>query len=131
MSLKKDPYQFASQVTGRLLPYRDSPAIHQFIAKIAAGVPTPWLRPRAPAPTRRGAGLNPEPWSPSARSAQASSTRANSPAPCYDRTIAEFQKHSITERKNSRVAASRFQQLRRGPEDGSLERFKPRLDEYF
>jgi hypothetical protein len=47
--IEKDPPQFASQVVGRLLPYRDAPAIQQFIDEIASGAPTPWLRPLHPA----------------------------------------------------------------------------------
>src|ERR1039458_8902952 len=47
--IEKDPRQFASQVVGRLLPYRDAPAIQQFIDEIASGAPTPWLRPLHPA----------------------------------------------------------------------------------
>jgi len=45
----KDPRQFASQVLGRLLPYRGAPAIQQFLDEIAAGAPRPWLRPVHPA----------------------------------------------------------------------------------
>jgi WD40 repeat protein len=47
--IAKDPRQFASQVLGRLLPYRDAPAIQQFIGEIAAGAPRPRLRPLHPA----------------------------------------------------------------------------------
>ena len=47
--IEKDPRQFASQVVGRLLPHRDAPAIGEFIDEIAAGAPTPWLRPLHPA----------------------------------------------------------------------------------
>jgi WD40 repeat protein len=47
--IEKDPRQFASQVLGRLLSNRDSPAIQQFIDGIAAGAPAPWLRPLQPA----------------------------------------------------------------------------------
>jgi WD40 repeat protein len=43
--IDKDPHQFASQVLGRLLPYRVTPAIQQFLDEIAAGAPVPWLRP--------------------------------------------------------------------------------------
>jgi WD40 repeat protein len=43
--IEKEPSQFASQVLGRLLPYRDVPTIQRFIDEIAAGAPTPWLRP--------------------------------------------------------------------------------------
>ena len=47
--IEKHPQQFASQVVGRLLPYRDLQAIQQFIDEIAAGTPVPWLRPLYPA----------------------------------------------------------------------------------
>ena len=47
--VEKDAGQFASQVVGRLLPYRDVPAIREFIDEIAAGAPRPWLRPLHPA----------------------------------------------------------------------------------
>jgi len=47
--IEKDSHQFASQVLGRLLPYRDVPAIRQFIDEIATGAPVPWLRPLKPA----------------------------------------------------------------------------------
>jgi WD40 repeat protein len=55
--IEKDPRQFASQVMGRLLPYRDAPAIQQFINEIAAGAPAPWLRPLQPALHPPGTGL--------------------------------------------------------------------------
>src|ERR1035437_2630122 len=47
--IEKDARQFASQVVGRLLPYRETPAIGHFIDEIAAGPPRPWLRPLPPA----------------------------------------------------------------------------------
>jgi WD40 repeat protein len=47
--IEKDPRQFASQVLGRLLPYRNTPVIQQLIDEIAAGAPAPWLRPLHPA----------------------------------------------------------------------------------
>ena len=43
--IEKDPRQFGPQVLGRLLPYRNIPAIQYFIDEIAAGAPLPWLRP--------------------------------------------------------------------------------------
>ena len=55
--IEKDPRQFASQVVGRLLSYRDDPAIQQFIDEITAGAPTPWLRPLYPALDPPGTGL--------------------------------------------------------------------------
>jgi WD40 repeat protein len=47
--IETEPREFASQVIGRLLSHRDSPAIQQFIDEIAAGAPEPWLRPLQPA----------------------------------------------------------------------------------
>ncbi len=47
--IEKDPRQFASQMVGRLLAYRDAPAIQHFIDEIAAGAPKPWFRPLHPA----------------------------------------------------------------------------------
>ena len=47
--IEKDPRQFASQVVGRLLSYRDNPPIQQFIDEVAAGAPRPWLRLLHPA----------------------------------------------------------------------------------
>jgi hypothetical protein len=43
--IQEDPHQFVSQVTGRLLSYRDAPSVRVFLDKIAAGAPKPWLRP--------------------------------------------------------------------------------------
>ena len=45
----KDPEQFASQMVGRLLPYRDMPAIERFTERVVEGTRTPWLRPLQPA----------------------------------------------------------------------------------
>jgi WD40 repeat protein len=52
----KDPMQFASQMVGRLLPYKDRPAIQRFIDEIAEAAPRPWIRPLWPAliPPRTG-----------------------------------------------------------------------------
>jgi hypothetical protein len=47
--LDKDPFQFASQMIGRLLIHRDTPAILQFLDAIAVSAPKPWLRPLTPA----------------------------------------------------------------------------------
>lgn len=44
--IEKDPQQFASQVVGRLLPYKDLPSIDEFITSIAKGAPSRWLRPQ-------------------------------------------------------------------------------------
>jgi len=46
--IEKDPYQFASQMIGRLLPHEDVTPIAEFIERIAKGAPTPWLRPLWP-----------------------------------------------------------------------------------
>jgi WD40 repeat protein len=43
--LASDAGQFTSQLVGRLLPHRDSPAIRQFAAELAATEMAPWLRP--------------------------------------------------------------------------------------
>jgi WD40 repeat protein len=48
--IERDPGQFASQVVGRLLGERDSPAIGRFTEEIAAGAPCPWIQPLHPAP---------------------------------------------------------------------------------
>ncbi|MGA2435980.1 MAG: AAA family ATPase, partial [Bryobacteraceae bacterium] len=53
----KEPAQFASQVIGRLLAYRDVPAIRQFIDEIGTDAPKPWLRPLSPALHPPGTGL--------------------------------------------------------------------------
>jgi WD40 repeat protein len=42
--IQNDPQQFASQITGRLLAYRDSTAIRSFIDEIGTGAPRPWVR---------------------------------------------------------------------------------------
>ena len=47
--LEKDPVQFASQLTGRLLIHATIPFIHDFIQKLAQGCPSIWLRPMHPA----------------------------------------------------------------------------------
>lgn len=47
--LAEDARQLAGQMVGRLLPYRDSPAIRQFIAEVSAAAAEPWLRPLRPA----------------------------------------------------------------------------------
>jgi WD40 repeat protein len=41
----KDPKQFSSQMVGRLLIYRDMPAIARFADRVAKGTGVPWLRP--------------------------------------------------------------------------------------
>jgi NB-ARC domain/TIR domain/WD domain, G-beta repeat len=43
--IENDPQQFASQVVGRLLPHRSIGGIQTFVDEVAAGAPTPWLRP--------------------------------------------------------------------------------------
>jgi WD40 repeat protein len=43
--ISQDLKQFASQMTGRLLPYKEDHAISHFLADVAQGAPRPWLRP--------------------------------------------------------------------------------------
>jgi WD40 repeat protein len=43
-----DPRQFASQMIGRLLPYRDSPIIANFLDRTIASTQPPWIRPLLP-----------------------------------------------------------------------------------
>src|SRR5206468_3492110 len=45
----QDPFQFASQLVGRLLAYREYTPIRQFTDLLAEGAPRPWLRPLHPA----------------------------------------------------------------------------------
>jgi len=47
--LEKDARQFASQMVGRLLPYREVPAIEKFLDEITMGAPRPWVRALQPA----------------------------------------------------------------------------------
>ena len=47
--IAKDPTQFASQIVGRLLPYRDQSTISELISSLAKSAPRPWLRPLHPA----------------------------------------------------------------------------------
>ena len=42
--IENHPREFASQVVGRLLLYRESPSIQQFMDEAVAGAPLPWLR---------------------------------------------------------------------------------------
>jgi WD40 repeat protein len=44
----KDPSQFASQLTGRLISFQGNPTIARFLARIADGTRTVWLRPLHP-----------------------------------------------------------------------------------
>ncbi|HLJ27479.1 MAG TPA: NB-ARC domain-containing protein [Candidatus Angelobacter sp.] len=55
--IARDPMQFASQVTGRLLVYQDKPGIHKFIGLIGKGAPVPWMRSRHPALDQTGGAL--------------------------------------------------------------------------
>jgi hypothetical protein len=55
--LEKEPRQFASQVAGRLLPHRADEGIGEFVERISAGAPRPWLRPLLPALQPPGTGL--------------------------------------------------------------------------
>jgi len=50
-----DPRQFASQLRGRLLPYKADLPIGNFLALITKAAPRPWLRPVHPGLPRRGA----------------------------------------------------------------------------
>jgi WD40 repeat protein len=43
-----DPNQFTSQMVGRLLTYRDTPAIDEFTRRVAEGARTPWLKALRP-----------------------------------------------------------------------------------
>ncbi len=43
--IARDPGQFCSQMVGRLLSYRDMPAIARFTDRVAKGTGIPWLRP--------------------------------------------------------------------------------------
>ena len=55
--LTADAEQFASQMTGRLLPHAGAEAIRRFSAEIAATAPLRWLRPLYPTLHPPGAGL--------------------------------------------------------------------------
>jgi hypothetical protein len=55
--IKNDPQQFASQMAGRLLAYRDRKAIREFVERIGALTLRPWLRPLGPCLTAPGTGL--------------------------------------------------------------------------
>jgi hypothetical protein len=46
--IASNPIEFASQLSGRLLSYRDDPPIESFRKRIVAGAPAPWLRPLRP-----------------------------------------------------------------------------------
>jgi len=56
-AIARDPGQFASQMVGRLLSYREMPAIEKFNKLVAEGTETPWLRPLQPALHPPGTGL--------------------------------------------------------------------------
>src|SRR5206468_2157844 len=55
--VEKDPPQFTSQWTGRLLPLRDRPTISEFLDGLARGCRVPWLRPLWAALHPPGSGL--------------------------------------------------------------------------
>jgi hypothetical protein len=55
--IQRDPAQFASQIVGRLLLDCDREGIREFVDRISAGAPRPWLRPLAPALTPPGTAL--------------------------------------------------------------------------
>ncbi len=46
--IARDPGQFASQMVGRLLPYKNKTTIDFFTAEIVKGIHAPWLRPLRP-----------------------------------------------------------------------------------
>jgi WD40 repeat protein len=46
--ITRDPTQFASQMTGRLLSDQDIPAVEEFTKRVANGTRTTWLRPLQP-----------------------------------------------------------------------------------
>jgi WD40 repeat protein len=47
--IEKDPWQFVSQMSGRLLPHQAIPAIRKFMQTLAGGARQPWLRLLQPA----------------------------------------------------------------------------------
>jgi hypothetical protein len=55
--LARDSGQYASQLVGRLLPYRDSPAIGRLLVQASAAARKPWLRSLHPALYPPGTGL--------------------------------------------------------------------------
>jgi hypothetical protein len=57
--IEKDPYQFGSQMIGRLLPHVNVTAISTFVQRVAYGAPTPWLRPLWPGLLSPGTSLFP------------------------------------------------------------------------
>jgi WD40 repeat protein len=56
-AIGRDAGQFNSQMMGRLLPYRDTPAIERFTARVAEGSGASWLRPMQAALHPPGTGL--------------------------------------------------------------------------
>ena len=55
--IAKDPGQFASQIVGRLLPYRNMAAIAEFSKRTAEGAHSSWLRSTQPTLHPPGTGL--------------------------------------------------------------------------
>ncbi len=55
--LARDSHEYASQMVGRLLTYRDQPVIEAFLAELTAGARKPWIRPMHPALDPPGTGL--------------------------------------------------------------------------
>jgi hypothetical protein len=46
--IARDPWQFVSQLVGRLLAYKDQPAIRRFTSSLVKAARRPWLRARWP-----------------------------------------------------------------------------------
>jgi WD40 repeat protein len=55
--IRRDPNLFASQLVGRLLPFRNVYGIQEISAKVVEGARTPWLRPLLPGLHPPGTGL--------------------------------------------------------------------------
>ncbi|MGA8030319.1 MAG: NB-ARC domain-containing protein, partial [Bryobacteraceae bacterium] len=55
--IQSDPWQFASQVTARLLPHLGSPEVSVFVGDLVQGAAKPWLRALHPALHPPGTGL--------------------------------------------------------------------------
>jgi WD domain, G-beta repeat len=55
--IARDPWQFVSQLVGRLGPYASSPVIQKYLHTIVEGAAAPWLRPLWPSLSPPGMGL--------------------------------------------------------------------------
>ena len=55
--IETDPWQFAPQVIGRLLPHQELPRVFQFIGAVTRSARTRWLRPVWPALHSAGPGV--------------------------------------------------------------------------